>query len=860
MKHTRIFTPKTEPARHVPSWYKGRLAVCAALLTVVLLVSACQSSAQGMREMRAFLKEMLGVRPSTEISPPSSDNPGDLLPQDTVPTSTPPPPLELETDRWQRLDTTGGSGQTSLAVHPTNASVVYLSSANGGLFKTENAGDDWFSVSSNLGAYRLSFVALDPLDPEIVYVTASTAWGHATEGGRSGEIHRSMNGGRSWSFLADGMGAQNTRQASLVLPYHPNQPDRFDQDGDYVSDTILVGAWTGPADPPVGGIWRSRDEGETFDHLALVDHNVTAIRAVPGDANALVITTYEGRLYRSYDLGETWRDITGNLDMAHLSDVAVHPTHPDTLYVTCLSCDASQPLVWKTETGGQDWQAISSGLHPRQGTGGPVELTRILIDRSEPDTLYLSTVGLGKSLFVSINGGKQWRAMPNTLVLPDGRPFFWYGIGISLTIEQAIDGRLYADGSGAWRYPNKTYLEDPRLLAQPKWEPATIGVGNVHVNALAVDPTNGAVLYQGISDFGPYKSSDRGASFHRIVGTGWPVTTTNYEWNGPYYSHYQQCRLDCSPDCVQEGVISSGGTTDFAISRQDPNIVYSTFGSGSNRSDYGGVNKSTDGGRSWQPVGFQLRDGFELDPETCVPYGFRQVVIDPVDDNTVFAAMEAPAPSRGILYRTTDGGTTWTQVFTSSVRIVGLDVSAVDSKLVLVATQRQIFRSDQAGQAGSWREIAPPEALAIRTVQASPHQLQTFAFGTNDGGLFCTTDGGASWYNNRLEGFFEQRLGQGSERSLAADTATAINPQAQVIKNISEITYDPLDSDALYVAGTQYARAAFGVAKVTNQCRDWERLPLQGLSHRNVYDLVTDSQGEHLYAGTGDGTFGLRLR
>ena len=50
------------------------------------------------------------------------------------------------------------------------------------------------------------------------------------------------------------MGFQNSfpNQRAIVIPFDPAQPDRFDRDHDKLSDVILVGAWTGPADPPVG--------------------------------------------------------------------------------------------------------------------------------------------------------------------------------------------------------------------------------------------------------------------------------------------------------------------------------------------------------------------------------------------------------------------------------------------------------------------------------------------------------------------------------------------------------------------------------------------------------------------------------
>lgn len=761
-------------------------------------------------------------------------------------------PLTAETV-WHRLDTTGGGGQTGIAPHPTNPDIVYMASDNGGLFETENGGDSWVSRSSNLGAYRLGFVTLDPLDPEVIYVTASTQYGALKDGGATGEIHRSLNGGLSWEFVSDGPGFQNSfpNQISLVIPFDPAAPQRFDQDDDGLSDVILVGAWTGPAKPPVGGIWRSEDEGATFTQLAFKDSNVMALRAFAGDVNILFMTTYEGEVYHSDDMGENWLDISGNMPLKHPADLAVHPDDPDILYVTCRWCQRGDPPVWKTTDGGRDWVPASQGLDSDEIESFP----RILMDRFDSNILYLTThqaVAAKAGVYQSTDGGEHWELMPARLVLPDGRPYYWLKFDNNLTIGQAVDGRLFTGGGGGWRYPAGN--------GQKVWEPATLGVGNIQVSAIEVDPVDPAILYQGIADFGPYKSVDQGATFHRILGNGWPVTTENFLWNGPYYTNYELCRLVCSTSCNQPGSVVFGGATDFAISKQDPNIVYSAFGSGSNQSSHGGVNKSTDGGRSWQPLGFQLEAGFELNPDACVPYGFRHLALDSADDDILFAAMEIPATQESKLYKTDDGGLTWSELFSGPSYITGLEVSPLNSSRVVFSTKTDVYSSDQAGASDSWQKITPANAAQIQTISLSPHVEQVYVIGTNDEGIYYTADGGESWQNNSLKDLAEQKLGQGSLESLAPEQAAALNPKARTLKNVSAIVFDPISPDTFYIGGTRYVRASFGVVKITEAGQKWQRLPLAGLSHRNIFDLAIDSPGEFLYAGTFDGTYRLKLR
>jgi hypothetical protein len=446
--------------------------------------------------------------------------------------------------------------------------------------------------------------------------------------------------------------------------------------------------------------------------------------------------------------------------------------------------------------------------------------------------------------------------MPSVLVFPDGRPYHKFDLEGKFAIGQSIDGRLYAGGtSGVLRYPDGN--QDDNL---DTWEPATIGLGNVHVNSIEVDPTDPGVLYQGLSDLGPYKSIDQGKTFHRILGTGWPVTVENFVWNGPYYSNYEYCMLSCSADCSSNGRIAGGGATGFAISNQDTNVIYSTFGSGSGQSAHGGVNKSTDGGATWVPVGFQLENGFELNQDSCVPYGFRYLEMVVNNDQVVFAAQENPETGEGILYKTTNGGDIWEKVYVADRFMTGLAVSPLDPDLVVFTTRIAAYKSEQGGAPDSWQEMTPDGVTNIRTIRLSPHQRDVFVIGSHVQGIYYTDDGGQTWQQNALSGLFRQQVSQDNEEILPPDIATAFNTNQEMLKNISSIIFDPVEPDAFYVGSRQPNRAGFGVAKITNAGQNWDRLPLEGMTYRNVFDMAIDSKGQYLYIGTFNGTYMFNLR
>ncbi len=151
----------------------------------------------------------------------------------------------------------------------------------------------------------------------------------------------------------------------------------------------------------------------------------------------------------------------------------------------------------------------------------------------------------------------------------------------------------------------------------------------------------------------------------------------------------------------------------IAVAPSDPKVVYVGTGESdirSNLSSGDGVYKSTDGGQTWANIG--LRDTRQI----------SKIVIDPANANIVYVAAlghaYAPNPDRGV-YKSTDGGTTWTKVLDQGPEVGASDLSiATNSPNILFATMWRAHRP-------VWSTYAP--------------------LGGPGSGLFRSTDGGQSW-------------------------------------------------------------------------------------------------------------------
>ena len=161
----------------------------------------------------------------------------------------------------------------------------------------------------------------------------------------------------------------------------------------------------------------------------------------------------------------------------------------------------------------------------------------------------------------------------------------------------------------------------------------------------------------------------------------------------------------------------TGSIGAVAVAPSDPNIVYVGSGEGLHRPDLSvgdGIYKSTDAGKTWSHLG--LRDGQQI----------PQLAVDPKDPNKVFAAVAGhpygPNPERGV-YRSTDGGQNWQKVLPSGDKANDENVGASDV-LIDPTDSNIVYASLWEAREGPWENGA--------------------WLGPN-AGLFKSTDGGGTF-------------------------------------------------------------------------------------------------------------------
>jgi hypothetical protein len=322
-----------------------------------------------------------------------------------------------------------------------------------------------------------------------------------------------------------------------------------------------------------------------------------------------------------------------------------------------------------------------------------------------PPRLYIGT-DLG--VFTSNDRGGNWDGVPK-VELPDNL----IGLPIrALGMDPAAGVTLYAgtNGRGMFkRTPNFPAVgEDP-------WTPINAGLTVIRAQAAAVGVRGGSkVVLEGLSGGGVVTSTAVSIAF----GTpDWQDTTET--------------------DRTVLGI---------ATDPTNASTVYAATGSG--------VLKSLDGGNSWTPASVGLPTIISQDPNKPPAPSVRSISVDPADPNTLYAAV-------GGIYRSVDGGATWTSAngnLPSSVTTragtvtaividhVSDDVDPTWGNLYAATLGAGVFRSINGG--ATWSKIEAnmlPEDLSVVALAFDPLPPAALYAGTSTGKVYKRVIGVSPW-------------------------------------------------------------------------------------------------------------------
>jgi photosystem II stability/assembly factor-like uncharacterized protein len=323
--------------------------------------------------------------------------------------------------------------------------------------------------------------------------------------------------------------------------------------------------------------------------------------------------------------------------------------NPQVVYVLTVSGNSSRGHVFKTTDGGAHWHATATS-----GSGWVGDIQTLTADPRHPGTLYAGTT---VAVYKTVDGGRNWRPYNQGLFPPLGGRRVCYRPtgGSSYCVKQPF-------GTAGTPHFNR---------------------GNGWVTAIAVDPSNTSIVYSGADAV--RKSTDGGHSWKTVflfdpAGSRWlsnvsalAIAPTRpesiYAIANASNGHTSHTSIFKSTDAGKTWRATGAGKVftnqdgwggAVAVDPQHPTTVYASIGQT--------LVRTTDAGASWQPITQGL-------PQQVV----TALTVDPKQPGTVYAGLyptynKNVISAPGGIYKTTNGGDTWTHALTG----ITPDAVAVD--------------------------------------------------------------------------------------------------------------------------------------------------------------------------------------
>jgi photosystem II stability/assembly factor-like uncharacterized protein len=638
---------------------------------------------------------------------------------------------------------------------------------------------------------------------------------------------------------------------------------------------LVVDASTGStlyATTSSGGVFRSSDGGATWRALGgLAWVNVVALD--PSSASTVYAGASTG-IFKSTDGGDHWASL--GLADTPITVVAVDPFTPSTVYA------GGNGALYKSKDGGANWTNLNIG--PSPFGLGPGFTRDLLVDPFTPSTLYVAADnGLATNFLKSQDGGQSWNAFyPNAF----GGPF-----SIGLVMDPSNPSTLYAvnplqkstDGGVSW-----TRLSGPisgvsgaGALAVDPQSSNTLYVATVEITAPCISPPC-------ISVYGIFKSTDGGRSWNALNTTVPAVQSLVFSPSNAIFAGTSGGVFKSTDGGVSWGQTNDGlSVLDIEVLAGDPVSPATIYAGGNN-----GLFKSLDGGGSWsaldapsplrsllidltnpnvlylQPIGAlpcaPAAGALDLYKSTNGGTGWSNIwshspasgcqaespamTMDPIDPNTLYLPYGDAYYGGFTILKSADGGADWTSLVGAGLdNANGIFAFAIDPRAptdMYVAADVGVFRSTNGGvnfaPAGLANTVV--SLLVIDPVHPGVLYAATWAYGFP--GLYKSVDSGASW----------SPINQGLDQIVAAHAS------------VNALAVDPARTEVLYLATSGY-----GVFRSTDSGANWAAFN-DGLTFLDVRSLALSQRdpgaprgrrsgvlgSNTLYAGTPGGVFKIQ--
>jgi hypothetical protein len=370
---------------------------------------------------------------------------------------------------------------TAIAAHPTNPSIVYVGTAQGGLYRTLDGGGTWTPLMDNAQSLAIGAVAISPSNPSTIYVGT----GESTQCG-------------SGCFIGVGVYRIDNAETSPVLT-GPLNKDASNTDifgGRAISEILIH-----PTDP--NKIFVGTTSG-----IAGIGANTTGLALPPIGLYRSTNAATGSPVFEKISLGITDRNVT---------DLVMDPADPNRIWVGVITLTAGDGGVFVTTNALDPVPGFSQALSTTNPTGANSRVELAAANVGGVTTVYAATGQDTGTIYRSVNYVTPFTPLINNGFC-GGQCFY----DIAVAVDATNPNNVYLGGGPA---PGLVFGRSTNGGTSFTNSATVIGGGSLHVDTqvFAVSPSNPNVIYFG-SDGGIWKSVDSGTSWTTLNKAGYSAT------------------------------------------------------------------------------------------------------------------------------------------------------------------------------------------------------------------------------------------------------------------------------------------------------------------------------------------------
>jgi len=606
--------------------------------------------------------------------------------------------LNIPTFNWVSLGPTPGAyfsyGNISSrivtgAFDPVNPNIIYVGPANGGVWKSTDAGITWNPLTDQQASLSMGAIEIDPNNTNIIY--AGT--GEATYSGCSYYgcgLLKSTDAGQTWIQITTGLPTSTYFSRIKIRPNNSSQ---------------LLAALGN------SGLYRSTNSGTSWTQI--LSGKIDDIVFSPSGDTAFAIGG-TGGLRRSINGGATFLSFGTGISTGTRTHIDLARSNPAFMYSVVYS---SGVTIYKSTNFGANWNALSTSTEFQNMAGQGWYDLYVRVNPKNHLKVYVGVVDVYRSVdgtnFSNVTNGY---AGGNVHV---DQHFLFFHPTQENTYFVCNDGGVWRTANNGDTFinvnQNLTVTQFYRIAASPFTPSRILGGTQDNGTQQTYSTLNWSAAYGGDGGdvcFNPFNSNyiigetQNGGLFRTTNGgANWLSATSGINmsesvaWIAPILHHP-----------------SVSGT--FYVARQR-------------------VYRSTDNGGSWTAVSGNVNGTSAV----------REMCISQSDPNIMFAT------SSSSVFKSTDAGATWTNVTSGlpSRTITSVSVHPTNSSIVMLTFSgfgtSKVYKSTNGGS--SWLSVSgnlpdtPVNDLLIFT--NNPASTNTY-FAATDIGIFLTENDGTNWF------------------------------------------------------------------------------------------------------------------